>query len=348
MIRLFFYVLGYQDTDVMLVFKKIWRPVLFQGSLKNKKYFEGWYYKQTSGDEKTIISFIPGISLFDRDRHAFLQYILVTDDEGNKTTRTGYLKYDIDSFRAFTQPFEISVGDSTFSETHLTVNLNDQNLTIEGKVQFGPLLPIKTSLFMPNIMGPFAYFPKMECYHGIISMNHSLSGNLIINGKDTDFDSGKGYFEKDWGTSFPKEYVWIQSNHFQSLDTSLFLSAAHIPFMGSAFAGFICNLTLNGQEYRFATYNKSRLKINKVNQEEISISLSGPHAALNIEARNNNPGKLVAPVFGNMSRIIKEGISGEVRIELVDKSGMIYEDIGRLAGIEVVGDEHHNNHKCCE
>ena len=47
-------------------------------------------------------------------------------------------------------------------------------------------------------MGYFAYIPKMECYHGIVSMNHMVNGVIRINDVDIDFNNGKGYVEKDW------------------------------------------------------------------------------------------------------------------------------------------------------
>lgn len=314
-------------------------PILYQGGRKKKKYFEGWYFKQTSGDERTIISFIPGISLFEGDLHGFIQYILVTiDDNDKKTTRTGYVRYDIDSFFNHDKPFSILVGQSTFSERDLYINIKDNGFNIEGKLKLGPLLPIKTSLLMPNIMGPFAYLPVMECYHGIVSMNHTVDGNLVIAGRDVDFKGGKGYIEKDWGTSFPSKYVWIHSNHFRCKDTSLFLSIAHIPFMKSSFTGFISNLVMEGREYRFATYNRSKLTVNKITPQDVLIELHNSNAKLTVEAYIKNPGELVAPVMGHMSKTIKEELCGEVLLRLDDHTnGMFYEDFGRLAGIEVVG-----------
>ena len=42
---------------------RIYKPEVFQGNLKRKKYFEGWYFKHVSKDLKNVWSFIPGISL---------------------------------------------------------------------------------------------------------------------------------------------------------------------------------------------------------------------------------------------------------------------------------------------
>ncbi|MCJ7691023.1 MAG: hypothetical protein MUO60_17155, partial [Clostridiaceae bacterium] len=158
---------------------KITHPLLFQGSSKSEEYFEGWYYKQISRDEKRVISFIPGISLFNNDIHSFVQYIFVSLDKNNKKTiKTGYVKYSIKDFKYNNSPFMLQVGDNIFTESMISINITDYDLHIEGMLKFGSFTPIKKSILSPNIMGHFAYIPKMECYHGIVSMNHLVNGVL--------------------------------------------------------------------------------------------------------------------------------------------------------------------------
>jgi hypothetical protein len=36
-------------------------------------------------------------------------------------------------------------------------------------------------------MGWDAWLPGMECYHGVMSLDHAITGNLVINGRKTDF-----------------------------------------------------------------------------------------------------------------------------------------------------------------
>lgn len=326
-----------KGIDIML--RKIRYPILFQGNLKKKHYFEGWYYKQVSKDKREVISFIPGISLFDNDHHSFVQYIFVSlDENNNKITKTGYLRYPLEAFKFTDTPFSIQVGENVFSESKVFVKLIDDEINIEGTLELGHFTPIEKSILMPNIMGFFAYIPKMECYHGVVSMNHRLSGTLKINDREIDFSEGNGYLEKDWGTSFPKEYVWIQCNNFMNRKTSLFASIADIPFMKKAFRGFICNLSIDGKEYRFATYNKSKLKIEKITDVNVMLSLENSEAILSIVAILNKPGELIAPQKGKMQKIVKEELWGEVRIHLYNKQNYsIYEDVGSMAGIEIVG-----------
>jgi hypothetical protein len=327
------------------ILKKIIEPMLLQGNLNKKNYFEGWYFKLTSEDKKNAISFIPGISLFRGDEHCFVQYILKSRDLNNKESIiTGYLRFPIDYFYYKEEVYSLEVGKNTFGKSGISISIsaddagNDNKISIDGKIQFGTFSPINRSALMPNIMGLFAYIPKMECYHGIVSMNHTLSGKININGTEIDFNNGKGYIEKDWGTSFPKKYIWMQCNNFTNYKTSLFASVAVIPFLGMSFLGYICNLSINDKEYRFATYNFSKLIVESASGESIILIFENKKAKLRIEASISDSANLIAPKMGKMEKIIKEEISGETRICLIDKvSGETFEDMGYLAGIENVG-----------
>lgn len=309
---------------------------LFQGNLRKKNYFEGWYYKQVSRDGNTAISFIPGISLNDNDSHCFVQYILVQKD-GMETTSTGYIRLPVDAFKWNDKPFSVQIADNFFSESFISVHLHTETDKISGQLKLGPLTPIQTSPLHPSIMGPFTYIPKMECYHGVTSMNHLLEGSLIINGKNIDFTGGKGYIEKDWGTKFPKSYVWCQSNNFREPDTSLFFSMAYIPFHIRDFMGFISNIHVNGKEYRFATYNRSKIKLALPSDKEMVIALENNIAKAKIYAKTDQQGELLAPVETGMNKTIKEGVSGTITLELWDKrDGFHYKETGTMAGIEMV------------
>jgi hypothetical protein len=212
---------------------------------------------------------------------------------------------------------------------------------INGEIAFGELSMIRQSILTPNIMGFFSYIPNMECNHSILSMGHKLFGKLIINGEEVDFTNGEGYIEKDYGTSFPESYIWIQSNHFSS-DSRLLFSTATIPFMGFSFQGLICNLQVNEKEYRFATYNVSRLKIIKLEENLVSLSITKGRYKLLIDAKINDGKDLKAPYKGKMNKIIKEVLGGQVKFDLYHNSKLIISDESNICGIEIVQDLHKN------
>lgn len=312
---------------------------LFQGNLNKKNYFEGWYYKQVSTNGKTAISFIPGISLHASDPHCFVQYIIV-DETLENDIATGYVRFPVESFVWNDEPFAVKIEDNFFSESLVSVHLESVTDTISGNLKLGPLTPIESTVLNPTIMGPFAYIPKMECYHGVTSMNHHLDGSLEINGRTVAFSNGKGYIEKDWGTKFPKNYVWLQSNHFDEPDTSLFFSMAYIPFYVRDFLGFISNIQVNGKEYRFATYNNSKIKLSLPYDDTVLVTMENSKAKVKIFGKAEHMGNLQAPVLSGMDKTIKEGVSGTIELELWDKENNThYQGIGSMAGVEIVDAE---------
>lgn len=326
-------------------FQRMIKPELFQIRHRKANYFEGWYYKQVVKDQSHSIALIPGLSLDTENPHAFVQVILYSDIQNaltasaitKPTLTTHYFKFPLADFHYQDEPFGIQIGGNCFSKSELTIDLNKEGVSIAGHFAFGEFLALERSIMSPNIMGGFAYLSFMECYHGIVSMMHDCAGSLSINGESVDFSGGKGYIEKDWGRSFPKEYVWVQCNHFKQAGTALMLSVAHIPFLGTAFKGFICNVIIEGKEYRFATYNGARIIKEEVGSKQVLVELAGRNHRLEVQAEVAENGVLIAPKDGQMNHAIKEGLTGVVALKLMDRNGLIlYEDSGTSAGVEIV------------
>ncbi len=309
-------------------------PMRFQGHKNKRKYFEGWYYKLVSKDGNHSVVFIPGISLNNSNPHAFIQVFLTNHQE--KSLATKYIEYSIDAFNYDAKINVLSLGNCKFGLDDITIDIAFENISIVGHVNMYERKDIKRTFISPSIMGFFRYVPKMECYHGVVSMSHKLDGKLNINNKSISFNKGKGYIEKDWGTSFPEEYVWIQSNHFENPDTSFMLSYAKIPFLGMKFNGFIVNLVLNHKEYRFATYNFSKVAFLEVSEHKVIIIIKKGRYSLKVIAKNKETVKLVSPKNGLMNNQIKEGLSGEVELSLYKSEILIYHDIGKQTGLEIM------------
>lgn len=320
-----------------MILKHKKNPLLFQGNKKNKKYFEGWYFKQVSFDLKNIVSIIPGISKGCGDPHAFIQIIISNEHNGKTLLKTYYHKFEINDFKYTDEPFCLTIGKNSFSNNGIEFNLTNEKYSIQGSIRFSEFTEINRRMFSPSAMGYFSYVPFMECYHDIISMNHHLKGILKVNNEIYDFMDGKGYIEKDWGTSFPKEYIWLQSNNFENTDTSIMFSLAHIPFLGTAFQGFICNLIFDGQEYRFATYNNSKVVRVRYSDNLLELIVVKGEYELKIIAKIcKDLGELKAPSNGDMDNIIKEGLSGSVNIRLSKKSEILFEGKGNPCAIEII------------
>ena len=185
-------------------------------------------------------------------------------------------------------------------------------------------------------MGPFSYVPFMECNHEIISLFNNLQGNLKIDNDKYILDNGIGYIEKDFGVSFPSKYIWIQANNFKKNNSCISLSIATIPFNLINFKGFICILLVNGKEYRFATYNNSKIREFEVRENKIFVKIKRKDMLLEVLIDRSNGNKLIAPVNGIMNRKIKESIDSKVNVKLYKSDKLIFEDNSKNGGVEVV------------
>jgi len=113
-------------------------------------------------------------------------------------------------------------------------------------------------------------------------------------------------------------------------------SYAIIPYLGFKFKGFIVNLIIEDKEYRFATYNFSKIKIIEREKNFISFMIKKSKYSLFIKAKNKNTIALAAPKEGKMDNFIKEGLSGEVEVIFKHKDKVIFEDKGIRCGIEIM------------
>ncbi len=183
----------------------VFHPERYHGWGRRKKYFEGWYYKIVSADEQHAFAFIPGIAMDDQgEKHAFVQVL------DGKAKTAEYIQFPADSFSAASDSFLVELEKNAFTFGKMQLALKD----FSGTLHFSNTVPWPKRWYSPGIMGPYTFVPFMECYHGIVSMDHAVEGTLKIRGKNIDFSGGRGYIEKDWGHSFPSAYFWMQSNHF--------------------------------------------------------------------------------------------------------------------------------------
>lgn len=275
---------------------------------KNKRsFFEGWYFKHQSKDGS--IAFIPGINITkDGTKYSFIQ--VITKDKSYN------INYDFKDFSISQDKLTIKIKDNIFSTKGVILNIRNKNIIIKGRLVYSDITPLKS-----DIMGPFSYFPFMECVHGVLSLNHKVNGSLFINNKEVKFIDAKGYIEKDSGKSFPKTYLWIQCNDFKIEDTSIMVSIADIPFLGFEFKGCIAVVYYKGKEYRLATYNGVKL----ISYDENGLIIKRGKYRLEINIKNLSPQSLLAPNGGDMIRTIYENIACSARFKFYKDKNLIFD-----------------------
>ncbi len=314
--------------NLLLRWRATWNPDMYHGWGKEKSYFEGWYFKIVDPTEQHVFAIIPGISKGkDGGQHAFIQVL------DGKACKASYHEFPADSFQPSDRQFALKLGNNFFSAERIELDLPE----LQGSLNLENRTPWPKMLGAPGIMGWYSFLPFMECYHGVVSLNHRLSGSLQVHGETTNFSGGKGYLEKDWGTSFPRSWIWMQSNHFDYPEpVCLMASVAHIPFLGGYFIGYIVGFLLGGKLHRFATYTGAQMKASL--GETVQLSFKDKRFRLEIEGFQAPGAKLVSPISGNMTGKVNESMQGRLHVRFFEHEKLIFEGTGRNAGLEIAGE----------
>lgn len=317
--------------------RRVWDPALYQGGGRHRGYFEGWYFKAVDADGLRPVAIIPGVSYSSdgRTAQAFVQ--LVRPGGASRFFAVSASEFTFDRRR-----FLIRVGPNEFSAGGVRLDLQDEIGYVRGELSFGPWRPWPVTAFSPGIMGWYRFVPRMECYHGVLSMDHAVDGSLEIGPERLVLDGGRGYTEKDWGSSFPSSWVWAQSNTFEVPGVSVTLSVARVPWLTGAFTGHIAGLLHDGELHRFATYTGARPVCLTTGPGSADVVLRDTRKELEVHVEGASPSALKAPTLGAMVGRADEALGATVTVALRALRGgratRIFEGTGRAAGVEVMND----------
>jgi tocopherol cyclase len=316
----------------------IWKPDIFHGHGKKKNFFEGWYFKMVDRSEKHAYAVIPGVSIAESPlkSHAFIMFL------NSRAQQMHYYRYSLDDLRADDKEFKLTIGRSLFSIEEMRLNLEQDGNRIVANIIFKDTYPWPVKLLSPGVMGLYAFVPGMECYHGILSMDHGIEGYIEFDGIRTDLCCGRGYIEKDWGTSMPSSWIWMQTNHFDQNGISLSASIAKIPWFGNYFTGFLFGLLYDKKLYKFTTYSGAKVTELDVSDNNITIRLENKTYRLDIFADRTEGVELPVPRLGEMTAKVTESLRSSINVILSRKKGhsteIVFSGTGRNAGLEFVGE----------
>lgn len=306
-----------------------WNPNRYHGWGKQKNFFEGWYFKLVDHSEQYALAIIPGIAMdANGKKQAFIQ---VLDDIHSHAE---FHAFPFEHFSASADHFECRIGANIFSLEGIELDLPK----LKGNIKIDNIVPWPKSSLAPGIMGWYSFVPFMQCYHGIVSMHHNLNGNIQIRDKEVTFKNAKGYIEKDWGRSFPRAWIWMQCNHFDSdKDVSLCASTAHVPWMGNYFIGFIVGLYIDGVLVRFATYLGSKIKV-EMDGDIVHLEFRNKKEHLEITAEKAKGSELISPISGDMIGKVEESIRSKCSYKYYQDEKLVKQGSSSRCAMELAGD----------
>ncbi len=303
-------------------------PEQYHGKHSSRPYFEGWYYKHAC--DKGVFVVIPGLfrGTDSSKDQAFIQLIV------GFPPKSYFLSYPAGEFTCHPRYFELCIGGNCFSIHEINLSLPEIGLT--ANLRYSGHVPLRTTLLSPSIMGPFSYLPKMQCNHGILSLWHSVKGDVCFEGNTLKFDGADGYIEKDWGEEFPSSWIWMQCG---SGKDALVCAIARIPVKNIRFNGLIAVLNAKGRQMRFATYNGGKVAGISRGDGCLTVELKKGKLRLCIIARSDSFGNLMAPSKEGMNRVIRESVNCIYDISVCRGTETMYSAHFENGGLEMLDEK---------
>eukprot|EP00037_Helgoeca_nana_P002629 m.35011 g.35011 ORF g.35011 m.35011 type:complete len:437 (+) comp12733_c0_seq1:48-1358(+) len=329
-------------------------------------FFEGWYYKCVTTAGRTVV-LIPG-GIYGSGGNKTFAFVILADPSAERPEdRVQLFEYPIDELVSTKGPngqWSVRVGQSVFSPDAVSVRLLDpvtNASVVHGDIRLENSIRWPASILLPDVMGWFAWLPGMECRHGVVSLDSDVVGEMKIRGKAVGFTGGgKAYVEKDWGSAFPRTWLWCQSNHFIcdeetpgpwcQQSATLLLSIASIPFPSNEveifrFRGFLGGLRVGDTLYRFATYSGAVIERFEATQRgAATVSIRTPQHRLEVWALGDmeTAALLHGPTpGGRFEPFVHEMLGAELKVRLTRRSDgkVIFEAVGQHAGLEIESKE---------
>ncbi len=283
-----------------------------------KRFFEGWYFKHQKADRS--LALIPAVFV-DQKGHPTAVLQILTPKQ------SWQFSFPLCEFSSEEDQLSIRMDRSYFTERGCTLNLHNEEVTIEGRLDYGPLMMLDK-----DIMGPFRFWPGMECRHGVISLYHTVSGQIKINEETLDFEDGIGYIEMDWGKSFPKCYLWTHCAWKDDSENSLMVAAASIPIFKTSFKGCLSCLMIHQKQVVLATYFGARI----MQMSEDRLVIHQNRLRLEIQCLQPRPVELQAPKEGKLRIPVHESLRCTVRYRLFEEKECVLDVTQEEASFESV------------
>ena len=95
----------------LLKIHAIWNPHVYHGWGRNKKFFEGWYYKIVDNSQTNAFAIIPGIAMDENgNKQSFIQVL------DGKNLKAEYFKFDSEEFKPTPKKHDLYIGENHFTD----------------------------------------------------------------------------------------------------------------------------------------------------------------------------------------------------------------------------------------
>lgn len=288
--------------------KELITKLEFNKLYKKPTFFIGWYNKFSHADNYTCVVIAGFVKSKGVNAIGFVQFF------DNLNIKSKKQIYDFNDCSVNLTDQKIKIGSNVISLKSIKLELDNVELSLMISKQ----QPYTYKGLGKNILGPLHYIPFVECKHSILNIKSRFTGKIFIEGKTNNL-TGECYQEKDWGTSFPEEYFWIQANKFNNKDITFQFAYAKpkwLLFKPTTYIGF---LMIDNRKINLNGIGNTKIRIDKLNAYVVRLSLTHKKYIIKIRLKSGPTTELKGPLNGEMKKVIKESLSSELTIKVYDR-----------------------------
>lgn len=309
----------------------IYSPEKFQGNSRKHPHFETWRAKFVTANHNQSILFTISVCYGDNPTCD------IQIQDGN-TGETTIIEVSTEEFFASKNELDVSIGKCRLTAKGLSLDFCSGNTKLCGSLQFSKFEKYPKALLSPGIMGPLSFNPFMPVHHAIISLNHTVNGDITINGKLYNLQEAKGYIEKSWGRFYPKSWVMIQCHTFNVENTSFFFVAAPAALQNKTIQGMLCFLKTGDKIYNLSMYKGAKIENVSRNKRLFFLEVTCNDIRFDATIIPRTYGSLKVPSPETKEWIMHECLNATLHLNVYKDGEKILTAEGEQTSFDLVGD----------
>lgn len=300
------------------------RPSSLRGDFDRDKYFEGWFQKIYSVEHQSSFVIIYGYATRNaNDSFGFIQLRIPE----HQPLLMYFPKEEV-----ICDPVQhhVRIGEHLLTTEDISINTDEIGINLK-LIDNQPIRTFK------NSMGYSYVIPNLPCYHAVLNKSHLVSGEVRNRNASYSFDSEMGYLEKNWGTSFPENYVWLHALDPKDPGVSLLFSQAEIKWLGRTFVKHVGHFQYEGNTIDLRQLWNSVISIVRLSSEKHLIRILSKSIQIEISINLAHHVLFKGPNDGNLTRDIIHHTDALIDFTVKHKSATShfqlvgnYENIGNL------------------
>lgn len=220
--------------------------------LESDPFYEGWYHNIVIPERDEAFFFIYGVTNPSPDTEFVSEAFVYCGRQS--TMETVFQSFPVDQYQSAEDHRDVRIGESARATA----------LRIAGEIDDGERLcawdiDLADGVAWTETMGGLTGMEGLETNWTVGTMRAEASGSITIAGETILFDGALGYSDHNWGTIFPREWIWLQAAAFDGSNASIAASGGTVPMGDLEIEAMMIGLRLDDELITFRTQDLDRI-----------------------------------------------------------------------------------------